>query len=92
MVLILSQFVGRSKEKTGAITSYSPSIDFKYAFHAVSCLLSTGPENMHTNHLLTHSDHYAIKLVLKGIIGYSDYSFEIVIFKSFETNRIFVSF
>ena len=25
-------------------------------------------------------------LVLKGIIGYSDYSFEIVIFESFETN------
>ena len=31
-------------------------------------------------------------LVLKGIIGYSDYLFEIVIFESFKTNRIFVSF
>ena len=31
-------------------------------------------------------------LVLKGIIGYLDYSFEMVIFESFETNQIFVSF
>ena len=28
--------------------------------------------------------------VLKELIGYSDYSFEIVIFKSFETNQIFI--
>ena len=28
--------------------------------------------------------------VLKELIGYSDYSFEIMIFKSFETNQIFI--
>ena len=31
-------------------------------------------------------------LALKGIIGYLDYSFKIVIFESFKANRIFVSF
>ena len=31
-------------------------------------------------------------LVLKGIIGYLDYSFKIVIFESFKANRIFFSF
>ena len=31
-------------------------------------------------------------VVLKGIIRYSDYLFKIVIFESFETNRIFISF
>ena len=39
-----------------------------------------------------HCYDHACIVVLKGIIGYSDYSFEIVIFESFETNQIFVSF
>ena len=32
------------------------------------------------------------QVVLKRIIGYSEYLFEIVIFESFETIQIFVSF
>ena len=35
---------------------------------------------------------YVGVLVMKGIIGYLDYSFQIVMFESFETNQIFVFF
>ena len=44
----------------------------------------------YTNAIQTHT--YTHIPVLKGIIGYPDYSFKIVIFKSFKTNQIFVSF
>ena len=35
---------------------------------------------------------YILKLVLKGIIGYSDYLLEMEIFKCFQANRIFVCY
>ena len=33
---------------------------------------------------------YVLHIVLKGIIGYSDYSFAMVIFECFKSNGIFV--
>ena len=36
--------------------------------------------------------HFNNKLVLKGIIGYSDYSLEMEIFECFQANRIFVCY
>ena len=46
----------------------------------------------HSNEQFLPPLQLEFKIVLKGIIGYSDYSFEMVIFECLRTNRIFVFF
>ena len=63
---------------------HGPVLVYKLYKVTLGCVLG---DCVHCNTLKQYTT-----LVLKGLIGYSDYSFETVIFESFETNRIFVSF